>query len=161
MEGASLTHDALGVLEEQCFVSQTVTLPGLKELAEALEAGVDELAHFTFAAVPAPPDRLARMVRQKVGLCPTFLDNVGKFVAAGGMVIYGTDRCRMRELFFDPVAAHLGKGLVGPGFGSALGWVPASLVVLYPTPGIRRSKLPARMIAPPALDAASLGLGCA
>ena len=77
----------------------TAHLTDLKELDQALEAGVDELAHFTFAAVPVPPDRLERMVRQKVGVCPTLhinphpqrLDNVGKVVAAGGIVIYGTD----------------------------------------------------------------------
>lgn len=83
----------------QCKLKVTAHLTDLKELDQALEAGVDELAHFTFAAVPVPPDRLARMVRQKMAVCPTLhinphpqrLDNLGKFVAAGGTVIYGTD----------------------------------------------------------------------
>lgn len=77
----------------------TAHLGGVEELDEALAAGVDELAHFTFASVTVPPDRIERMVRRKVAVCPTLhigatpqrLDNLARFVRAGGTVLYGTD----------------------------------------------------------------------
>lgn len=77
----------------------TAHLSDLAQLDEALAAGVDELAHFTFAPIAVPDDRIARMVRQKMAVCPTLhinpaparLQNLGRFLAAGGTVIYGTD----------------------------------------------------------------------
>ncbi|MBN9418256.1 MAG: amidohydrolase family protein [Candidatus Eremiobacteraeota bacterium] len=77
----------------------TAHLGGLEELDQALAAGVDELAHFTFSSVRVPEDRIQWMVAHKVAVCPTLhigasaqrLDNLGRFVKAGGTVLYGTD----------------------------------------------------------------------
>lgn len=77
----------------------TAHLGGLEELDQALAAGVDELAHFTFSSVSVPQDRIERMVAHKVAVCPTLhigaspqrVDNLGRFVKAGGTVLYGTD----------------------------------------------------------------------
>ncbi len=77
----------------------TAHLSGVAELDQALEARVDELAHFTFASVSVPPDRIQRMVVRKMAICPTLhigaspqrFDNLARFVKAGGTVLYGTD----------------------------------------------------------------------
>lgn len=77
----------------------TAHLGGLEQLDEALRAGVDELAHFSFSSVRVPDDRIQAMVAHKVAVCPTLhigpspqrIDNLARFVKAGGLVIYGTD----------------------------------------------------------------------
>jgi len=69
------------------------------ELEKALAAGVDELAHFMFDDTSVPDATLDRMVRAGTRVCPTLhirpsaprLDNLRRFVARGGRVVYGTD----------------------------------------------------------------------
>ncbi len=77
----------------------TAHLAGRDQLDEALRAGVDELAHFTFASVRVADEQIQAMVARKVAVCPTLhigpspqrIDNLARFVRAGGIVIYGTD----------------------------------------------------------------------
>lgn len=77
----------------------TAHLSGVEELDQALTARVDELAHFTFASESVPADRIQRMVGRRVAVCPTLhigptplrIDNLARFVRAGGTVLYGTD----------------------------------------------------------------------
>lgn len=77
----------------------TAHLSGLEQLDQALLAGVDELAHFSFASLRVPEDRIKRMVARKMAICPTLhiapspqrIDNLTRFVRAGGVVLYGTD----------------------------------------------------------------------
>lgn len=69
------------------------------ELEKALESGLDELAHFMFDDTVVPDATLERMVKAGVRVCPTLhirpsaarLDNLRRFVARGGHVVYGTD----------------------------------------------------------------------
>lgn len=75
---------------------------GLGELHKALGAGLDELAHMLMSPERIPDETLARMVEQNVGCVPTLsihrgrpkrvaIENLTRFIAAGGDVIYGTD----------------------------------------------------------------------
>lgn len=105
--GASVIKVSLPFPQLASVVSQahrrglkvTAHLGNLEELDQALAAGVDELAHFTFGSVRVPEDRIRRMVASKVAVCPTLhigpsaqrLDNLARFVRAGGTVLYGTD----------------------------------------------------------------------
>ncbi|MGH2703522.1 MAG: amidohydrolase family protein [Actinomycetota bacterium] len=71
----------------------------LAELARAVAGGVDELAHGLWSEEVIPDQLLHRMVDAGVVVTPTLhiaptrtrLANLGRFVAAGGRVIYGTD----------------------------------------------------------------------
>ncbi len=74
------------------------------DLRRALDAGVDDIAHMVVAD-PVPDDLIARMVRQHVTWVPTLelwrcvgrgfdqaaIDNLRRFVRAGGTVALGTD----------------------------------------------------------------------
>ncbi len=75
---------------------------GLAELEKALDAGVDELAHMLMSSERIPEHILERMVRDDVAIVPTLsirygrdkrlaIDNLKRFHAAGGRVVYGTD----------------------------------------------------------------------
>ena len=75
---------------------------GLAELKKALDSGIDELAHMLMSAEPLPEPVISRMVAARVAIVPTLsifprrdlpvaVDNLNRFVAAGGRVIYGTD----------------------------------------------------------------------
>jgi imidazolonepropionase-like amidohydrolase len=75
---------------------------GLTELRKALEAGLDELAHVLMSREAIPDDVIGRMVEQNMTVVPTLsirygedqevaIDNLRRFVVAGGRVIYGTD----------------------------------------------------------------------
>ncbi|MDQ3870532.1 MAG: amidohydrolase family protein [Chloroflexota bacterium] len=75
---------------------------GLSELDKALDAGLDELAHILMSPEVIPDDTIARMVETNMTVVPTLcvrfgqdqdiaIDNVHRFIAAGGRVIYGTD----------------------------------------------------------------------
>lgn len=75
---------------------------GISELAKALEGGVDELAHILMSPERIPDDLVAALVERDVTVVPTLsvfsgraleiaIDNVARFVATGGRVVYGTD----------------------------------------------------------------------
>lgn len=71
----------------------------LEQLELALEAGVDELAHGLWSDEEIPGDVIVRMVEAGMVVVPTLhidpsgarLENLRRFLAAGGRVIYGTD----------------------------------------------------------------------
>lgn len=80
----------------------TAHITGLAELEKALDAGVDELAHMLMSAESIPDPMIARMVKQDVTVVPTLavrhgrdrriaINNLKRFRAAGGKVVYGTD----------------------------------------------------------------------
>jgi imidazolonepropionase-like amidohydrolase len=75
---------------------------GLEELDKALDAGLDELAHMLMSPQAIPDATIERMVEQGMTVVPTLsvrfgrdrriaIDNLRRFIAAGGRVIYGTD----------------------------------------------------------------------
>jgi imidazolonepropionase-like amidohydrolase len=75
---------------------------GLEQLEKALDAGVDELAHALMSPERIPEHVISRMVKRGVALVPTLsifpedeaaiaIQNVADLVAAGGVVVYGTD----------------------------------------------------------------------
>jgi imidazolonepropionase-like amidohydrolase len=75
---------------------------GLEELHKALDAGVDELAHMLMSPERIPDDFLRRMVAAGMTIVPTLsifeggarrvaVDNLGRFRALGGRIVYGTD----------------------------------------------------------------------
>lgn len=77
----------------------TAHVSTLPELEKALEAEVDELAHFVFDNSVVPESLIHRMVKLGVTVVPTLrinpsaprLKNLGAFAKAGGKVVYGTD----------------------------------------------------------------------
>jgi imidazolonepropionase-like amidohydrolase len=80
----------------------TAHVSGLDELDKAIDAGVDELAHMLMSPERIPPEMIARMVSQDMVVIPTLsilsgreraiaIDNLRRFIAAGGRVVYGTD----------------------------------------------------------------------
>ena len=75
---------------------------GLEELEKALDAGLDELAHMLMSDEAIPDATMNRMVEQGMVVVPTLsvrsgsdlrcaIDNLERFRAAGGWVVYGTD----------------------------------------------------------------------
>jgi imidazolonepropionase-like amidohydrolase len=75
---------------------------GLDQLHAALDAHVDELAHMLLGPDKIPDGTIARMVSQEMAVVPTLsirsgvdrwraIDNLRRFVEAGGLVVYGTD----------------------------------------------------------------------
>jgi imidazolonepropionase-like amidohydrolase len=75
---------------------------GLDELRKAIEAGMDELAHMLMSPERIPDETLAAMVAAEMAVVPTLsirfgrdrriaIDNLRRFVEAGGRVVYGTD----------------------------------------------------------------------
>ena len=75
---------------------------GLDQLDRALDAGVDELAHMLMSPEVLPDETITRMVAANVAVVPTLsvfphrdaavaIQNLERFVAAGGLVVYGTD----------------------------------------------------------------------
>lgn len=75
---------------------------GLKELHKALDAGIDELAHMLMGGERIPDETIGRMVDGGVSVVPTLsifsrgaartaVEELDRFVAAGGNVVYGTD----------------------------------------------------------------------
>ena len=77
-------------------------ISGLDQLERALDAGVDELAHMLMSPQRIPDELLERMVAAGTTIVPTLsirsgrdrtiaVDNLARFHAAGGRVVYGTD----------------------------------------------------------------------
>ena len=80
----------------------TAHIHGADQLERALDAGIDELAHMLMSAEPLAGDTIDRMVAAGVTIVPTLsifpsseaalaAENLRRFVAAGGRVVYGTD----------------------------------------------------------------------
>lgn len=80
----------------------TAHIYGLGELDKALDAGIDELAHMLMSPETLPEDTIMRLVENHIRVVPTLavfprdqveiaIDNVARFVARGGNVVYGTD----------------------------------------------------------------------
>jgi imidazolonepropionase-like amidohydrolase len=80
----------------------TAHVYGLEQLHAALDAHVDELAHMLLGPAKIPDGTIARMVEQKMAVVPTLsirsavdrwraIDNLRRFLEAGGIVVYGTD----------------------------------------------------------------------
>lgn len=74
----------------------------LEELDRALDAGMTELAHMLMSTEKLPDLTIARMVEQGMTIVPTLsvrvgadldlaVDNLKRFLGAGGKVVYGTD----------------------------------------------------------------------
>lgn len=102
--GPTLPRDVLEAIVDAAHArGRRVTghVHGLDELDKALDAGVDELAHMLMSPERIPDGTIARMVSAGVTIVPTLsvrfddqdvaCDNVARFVAAGGRVVYGTD----------------------------------------------------------------------
>lgn len=80
----------------------TAHIHGLAELRKAVDAGVDELAHMLMSSELIPDRLIERMVDQDMTIVPTLavrfgrdrriaVDNLRRFITAGGRVVYGTD----------------------------------------------------------------------
>jgi imidazolonepropionase-like amidohydrolase len=80
----------------------TAHITGLDELHKALDAKVPELAHMLMSDERIPDETIARMVGDGTTIVPTLscrfeqdrqtaIDNLARFFAAGGRVVYGTD----------------------------------------------------------------------
>ena len=80
----------------------TAHIYGLDELRKAITAGVDELAHMLMSPEAIPDEMLQQMVEQDMAIVPTLsvrygldrrgaIDNLRRFIAGGGRVVYGTD----------------------------------------------------------------------
>lgn len=92
------------IVQEAHSLSLGVTghVGGLDELDKALRAGLDELAHMLMSPDAIPAEMIERMVRSEMAVVPTMavrqgadldqaVDNLQRFIEAGGRVIYGTD----------------------------------------------------------------------
>lgn len=77
-------------------------ITGLDELVKAIEAGVDELAHMLMSDETIPDELIQEMVQRDMTVVPTLscrfghgrtlaVDNLSRFIEAGGRVVYGTD----------------------------------------------------------------------
>jgi imidazolonepropionase-like amidohydrolase len=75
---------------------------GFDELVKGIEAGLDELAHMLMSDEWIGDDLLAAMVARDMTIVPTLscrsgegralaIDNLRRFIEAGGRVVYGTD----------------------------------------------------------------------
>lgn len=103
--GPTLPRPVLeAVVEESHGLGLKVTghVTGLDELRKAVAAGMDELAHMLMSDETIPDDLIAEMVRRDMTVVPTLscrfgsgrtlaVDNLRRFLEAGGRVVYGTD----------------------------------------------------------------------
>ncbi len=101
-QGPVLDKTVLAAVVEQAHelgLKVTSHLGSLDQLEVALEAGVDELAHGLWSDEVITDDMIARMVQARMTIVPTLhidssrqrVDNLRRFLSAGGKVIYGTD----------------------------------------------------------------------
>lgn len=101
-QGPVLSTTVLGEVVQQAHelgLKVTSHLGTLDELEVALEAGVDELAHGLWSDEVIPDAMIRRMVDAGMTVVPTLhidpspqrIDNLRRFLSAGGKVIYGTD----------------------------------------------------------------------
>lgn len=103
--GPTLNPELLGVITAAAHdrgLKVTAHIYGLEELDKAIDAGIDELAHMLMSTERIPDATLERMVERGIAVVPTLscrfghdlqlaIENLARFVAAGGRVIYGTD----------------------------------------------------------------------
>lgn len=100
--GPTLSEEALTQLvaeAEQLQMEVVAHVSTLPELKKALRAGVRQFAHFLFDDSEIPADLLDEMIENQVVVIPTLranpsptrIDNLKRFHAAGGKVVYGTD----------------------------------------------------------------------
>jgi imidazolonepropionase-like amidohydrolase len=103
--GPTLDHWTLRALVDAAHghdLRVTAHIYGLDELKKALDAGVDELAHMLMSPERIPAPVIDRMVKAGTTVVPTLsvffgddrdiaIDNLARFVDAGGRVVYGTD----------------------------------------------------------------------
>jgi imidazolonepropionase-like amidohydrolase len=77
-------------------------ISGLDELRKAVRAGIDELAHMLMSDEEIPEETIAEMLASDIAIVPTLsifqgagrkiaIDNLRRFAAAGGTIVYGTD----------------------------------------------------------------------
>jgi imidazolonepropionase-like amidohydrolase len=96
------TLHALTARAHEHGLKVTAHVSGLGQLHAALDAHVDELAHMLLGPDKIPDGTIARMVNQEMAIVPTMsirsgidrwraIDNLRRFVEAGGTVVYGTD----------------------------------------------------------------------
>ncbi|MGH2805958.1 MAG: amidohydrolase family protein [Actinomycetota bacterium] len=103
--GPSLDHWSLRALVDAAHGQErrvTAHIHGLEELKKALDAGVDEMAHMLMSPEEIPRAVIDRMVEAGMTVVPTLsvffgagraiaVDNLARFIDAGGRVVYGTD----------------------------------------------------------------------
>ncbi|GAC1374540.1 MAG: amidohydrolase family protein [Actinomycetota bacterium] len=100
--GATLPPEVLHAIVQAAHhegLAVSSHLSSLEQLDLALAAGVDELAHGLWSEEAIPGATLERMVAAGMSVVPTLhidpsparIDNLRRFLAAGGRVIYGTD----------------------------------------------------------------------
>jgi imidazolonepropionase-like amidohydrolase len=103
--GPTLPRDTLRAIVRAAHdrgLRVTGHVAGLDELRKALDAGLDELAHVLMSTERIPDHFIDRMVARDVTVVPTLsirfgrdhdlaIDNLRRFVASGGRVVYGTD----------------------------------------------------------------------
>ena len=103
--GPVLSLETLKVIVQEAHslgLRVTGHVTGLEQLEKALEAGLDELAHMLMGPEAIPDSTIERMVAAGMVVVPTLavrtgleldqaVDNLARFVAAGGKVVYGTD----------------------------------------------------------------------
>ncbi|HYP22147.1 MAG TPA: amidohydrolase family protein [Actinomycetota bacterium] len=103
--GPVLDHDTLRGLVDAAHAAglrATGHVYGLAELQKALDCGVDELAHMLMSEEEIPDAVIVRMAGAGMTVVPTLsirfgrdrelaIDNLARFRAAGGRVVYGTD----------------------------------------------------------------------
>lgn len=103
--GPTLSPEVLSAVVSEAHARDlkvTGHIHGLDELQKAIEAGVDELAHMLMGPDRIPDETIAAMVSADITVVPTLsirdgverstaIDNLRRFVAAGGRVVYGTD----------------------------------------------------------------------
>ena len=103
--GPTLPPDVLDAIVRRAHdhgLKTTGHVTGLGELHKALDAGLDELAHMLKGVQRIPDDVMERMVAKNMAVVPTLapldgleleiaIENLTRFVAAGGRVVYGTD----------------------------------------------------------------------
>lgn len=103
--GPSLPPETLAAIVEAASergLRVTGHVYSLEELDRALDAGMTELAHMLMSTKKLPHQTIARMVEQGMTIVPTLsvrvgadldlaVDNLKRFLGAGGKVVYGTD----------------------------------------------------------------------
>lgn len=103
--GPTLQPDTLRAIVDAAHdrgLHVTGHVTGIDELRKAIDAGLDELAHVPMSSERIPDGMIDGMVERDITVVPTLsirfgrdqevaIDNLRRFLAAGGRVVYGTD----------------------------------------------------------------------
>lgn len=103
--GRVLPDDLLGAIvsaAHEVGLRVTAHIHGADQLRRGLDAGIDELAHMLMSPERLAQSTIDRMVDSAVTVVPTLaifpkqevdiaVDNLRRFITAGGRVVYGTD----------------------------------------------------------------------